>query len=69
VKVVARSTDGSRDLWRVGRRRLAFKPGGGWMVDIGGADGVVGMAVMALVVGILVAVWTAAIVATVVVWP
>jgi hypothetical protein len=69
VKVVARSTDGSWDLWRVGRRRLAFKPGVGWLVDVTAADGVLGVALGALALAVVVAVWTAAIVATVVVWP
>jgi hypothetical protein len=39
------------------------------MIDGTGADDVIGVAVMALVVAMLVAVWTAALVATVVVWP
>jgi hypothetical protein len=65
--VRARSTDGSWDDWRVGRRRLAFLPAA---TDLGGnADGVVGLVFVGLTLTYVAVVWTACLAATAVVWP
>jgi hypothetical protein len=70
MKVVARSTDGSWDLWRVGRRRLAFIPGiPEWIVELAGADDWPGVAGTALLVTTLAVVWTGTLLATAFVWP
>ncbi|SBT39053.1 hypothetical protein [Micromonospora narathiwatensis] len=70
MKVIARSADGSWDVWRVGRRRLAFIPRlPEWMGALMGADDWLAIAGMVLVATILGVLWAAALLATAVVWP
>jgi hypothetical protein len=70
MKVVARSADGSWDMWRVGRRRLAFIPRiPEWMGTLMGADDWLGLAGAVLTATTFGVVWTAVLLATAVVWP
>ncbi|GIF17331.1 hypothetical protein BJ973_009707 [Actinoplanes tereljensis] len=55
--------------WRVGRRRIAWRPGAATSVSISVPDGTVGLAIAALLLAAWLLMWVAVLLATVVAWP